>query len=412
MTARLSLQDRTESRRSQNRHAQQRWRAKQRDMRLAARALEKGDEPALFANQARDPFSLRETTASPEVDRGHITTTLHGVQPCSSASVHWQGEEIGGGIPQAEAELVDAADIIEALALPATSEGADEKQEDFPNAHIGAVKEGRRHFTVRNMTMSQLLSLAYCAASALPVIEPIRCMHFAQAMYENARRLRLNTQFLSQHRSVSYIAQDWQRYQESMSSSPEELPIAHLTRSDALDTTSPAFSSSRLKATTRGTNATGHSCSSAESLSTQTEMQPASHERLPLRWDAVPKNMYPTREQLTIPHHPYIDVAFPWPSMRTKILTLLNTVIDPNDICDAVFKAGLPGAEQSEPSFFIWGDDAMDPGSWEVGETFARRWWFLLEDDILMRTNWWRRRRGLSQLTSSGATSLVPRQED
>jgi hypothetical protein len=32
--------------------------------------------------------------------------------------------------------------------------------------------------------------------------------------------------------------------------------------------------------------------------------------------------------------------------------------------------------------------------SWEIDETFARKWWFLMDETVLASTNFWRAQRG------------------
>lgn len=125
-------------------------------------------------------------------------------------------------------------------------------------------------------------------------------------------------------------------------------------------------------------------------------------------WSTVPENMHPTARQMLSIHHPIIDAAFVWPSVRDRVLSLPGPMVD--EICyDMIISSMLSGGEENDddnkvaagdPPFIVWGqdDDAMDPDSWEVSEKFVRHWAFLFDQSIINRSNWWRKRRGLPPL--------------
>ena len=116
-----------------------------------------------------------------------------------------------------------------------------------------------------------------------------------------------------------------------------------------------------------------------------------------LHWERVPDNMLPTREQLTHDHHPHVDIAFPWPTMRSRFLSLRdsNQISEDEFTIDILYSAFV--LDKPDP-FFVWGDDPMDPESWEVSEPVAFKYWGLFDSHIIQRTNWWRRQRGLDNL--------------
>ncbi|PWN48695.1 hypothetical protein IE53DRAFT_389099 [Violaceomyces palustris] len=267
---------------------------------------------------------------------------------------------------------------------------------------------------------------------------------FGRALILNAERLGLKKAMMEDCWSVSYVAESWKLYQDELAAgrNPQWRGISR-------NSTSSSFSSSS------SSNQEGHPAGSddyedrfcevlEEGFGASYDPQPVDTSRSPLNdgrsegpgkkrkrrgtkdetlpgqfgperpvdsqmvgsadrrlnWDKVPKNMHPTKMQLTKEHHPYLDIAFPWPSMREKILTFMNSVFDEDEFCEDMYVAGM--STENEPAFLIWGDDTMDENAWEVGEEFAKKWWILLDNDILRRTNWWRRQRGLKNLERPG----------
>lgn len=113
------------------------------------------------------------------------------------------------------------------------------------------------------------------------------------------------------------------------------------------------------------------------------------------QFDRIPANMQPTDLQRTVEHHPYIDVAYPWPVMRDRILLLMDVAFDEDELCHWTLHAQ---ERVGEPAFTIWGDDLMDESAYELSESFVKTWWFLLDQSIVRRTNWWRRQRGMAPI--------------
>ncbi|PWN31514.1 uncharacterized protein FA14DRAFT_88208 [Meira miltonrushii] len=114
------------------------------------------------------------------------------------------------------------------------------------------------------------------------------------------------------------------------------------------------------------------------------------------KFDRIPQNMLPTPAQLSIEHHPYIDCVFPWASMRSKILLLMESIFTEEQLCQETLTSH---ERYGEPAFTVWGDDPMDESSWEVSQSFATNWWFLLDRQIINRTNWWRRQQERPELS-------------
>lgn len=183
----------------------------------------------------------------------------------------------------------------------------------------------------------------------------------AQALSNNAERIGIPNNILTNYWSISTIQEGWERNKEKvyfqMDNSSKSTNIKRL---QTCLTVEDDFSASQWK------------------------------------FDRVPKNMLPTAAQLCIEHHPYIDCVFPWASMRSKILLFMENVFTEEQLCQETLTSH---ERYGEPAFTVWGDDPMDENSWEVSESFATNWWFLLDRGIINRTNWWRRQQEKPELS-------------
>lgn len=116
-------------------------------------------------------------------------------------------------------------------------------------------------------------------------------------------------------------------------------------------------------------------------------------EQLPLAWR-------PTTSQITVPHHPLIDMM-PWPGVRDRILLIFSLpeeakpppAAGPLALVNLVYDI-----EDNAEGIRIYGEDPCDAESWEVGQVFFQRWWFLFDRDIIDTSNRWRRLRGAPPL--------------
>jgi Domain of unknown function (DUF3425) len=121
----------------------------------------------------------------------------------------------------------------------------------------------------------------------------------------------------------------------------------------------------------------------------------------------LPPNFEPTTAQRIIPHHPLFDIL-PWPSVRTKLITvfsmpaLARPIIarDPMALMQLVYDL-----DDSAEGLRITGFDWRDEANWEVGQKVFENWWFVLDRDIIRRSNTLRERRGATRL-------LPPLQQD
>ncbi|ETS86524.1 hypothetical protein PFICI_00352 [Pestalotiopsis fici W106-1] len=106
--------------------------------------------------------------------------------------------------------------------------------------------------------------------------------------------------------------------------------------------------------------------------------------------DSLPLALRPTELQVTIPHHPWIDLL-PLPQFRDNILIALDNDLDEEALCQA-----FSGRTRSEPPGIIVWQDPWDPSGWEISEAFARSHGWLLKNcwALFDSTNKWRARRG------------------
>ncbi|KIW15168.1 hypothetical protein PV08_05213 [Exophiala spinifera] len=114
----------------------------------------------------------------------------------------------------------------------------------------------------------------------------------------------------------------------------------------------------------------------------------------------LPPNLRPTQAQLSIPHHPAIDVL-PWPSVRDRLIHVLaqppeyrpTGAQSPMALVDFVYDI-----EDPAEGVRISGNDPYDAQNWEVGEKVFKGWWWCFDREIVTRTNELRRARGAATL--------------
>ncbi|KAH6673438.1 hypothetical protein B0J14DRAFT_49095 [Halenospora varia] len=121
----------------------------------------------------------------------------------------------------------------------------------------------------------------------------------------------------------------------------------------------------------------------------------------------LPPDLQPTAFQLTIPHHPEIDV-FPCPQWRNNMLLAKTSNTDDIGFCqDLVYgvedHAGdsrqrtdcMDGSFTGRTGMLVWGDPWLI-SSWEVEPAFARKYKWLIAgcEELVRSTNCWRMRRG------------------
>jgi hypothetical protein len=124
---------------------------------------------------------------------------------------------------------------------------------------------------------------------------------------------------------------------------------------------------------------------------------------LPETAPACPDTLRPTQLQVSVSHHPWIDL-FPCPRMRDNFLAAVllhgEDAIDEDALCRDVVDGG---AEAGTEALIAW-TDSWSPRGWEVTEAFLRKWGWLVRGCVEMQagTNAWRQRRGLPSLKFPG----------
>ncbi|KAI5923676.1 hypothetical protein F4810DRAFT_202797 [Camillea tinctor] len=112
-----------------------------------------------------------------------------------------------------------------------------------------------------------------------------------------------------------------------------------------------------------------------------------------------PENLRPTALQLSVSHHPWIDLL-PWPELRNNLLLLTrDELIDEDDLCHDVVEFDSSVSCSDMAGFIIWGEP-WDPRGWEASAAFLRKWAWTLHGctSILEATNHWREKRGERKL--------------
>ncbi|KAH8126290.1 hypothetical protein LI328DRAFT_166275 [Trichoderma asperelloides] len=113
-------------------------------------------------------------------------------------------------------------------------------------------------------------------------------------------------------------------------------------------------------------------------------------------------DLRPIAEQITVEHHPYIDIL-PFPTLRRNLI-LHQTEIDEdeflNDTLTGLVCWGGVGTEKKDPDS-VTGHAAVgnvwDVRSWEAKGWFLKKYWRLLggdEGELVRQSEWWRSVRG------------------
>lgn len=113
-------------------------------------------------------------------------------------------------------------------------------------------------------------------------------------------------------------------------------------------------------------------------------------------------DLRPSSEQITVEHHPYIDIL-PFPTLR-KNLIIQQEEIDGNEFFHDVLTGlvcwgggGIARKDRETSTGYASTGTPWDVRSWEARAWFLRKYWALLggEDGELVRqSEWWRSMRG------------------
>ncbi|CAJ0546570.1 Ff.00g011970.m01.CDS01 [Fusarium sp. VM40] len=130
----------------------------------------------------------------------------------------------------------------------------------------------------------------------------------------------------------------------------------------------------------------------------------------------LPPNLHPTSAQITIPHHPLLDIL-PWPSVREKLICILAL---PSELRPLIAReeGDEDGSGQAKAvvqivhdlddmadgcrihgNLVAWGEGSeFAEESWEMGECFFKNWWWCIDGRVVNMSNLRRRQRGLGCL--------------
>lgn len=122
----------------------------------------------------------------------------------------------------------------------------------------------------------------------------------------------------------------------------------------------------------------------------------------------LPSNLQPTIVQLTVPHHPLLDLL-PWPKVRDRLILILSQppesrppqAASPTALMDFVYDV-----EDSSEGIRLSGNDPYSANNWEVGEKVFNSWWWIFDRDVLKRSNELRESRGALLLGNNTGSVL------
>ncbi|KAJ9157886.1 hypothetical protein NKR23_g266 [Pleurostoma richardsiae] len=109
-------------------------------------------------------------------------------------------------------------------------------------------------------------------------------------------------------------------------------------------------------------------------------------------------DMRPCREQITVSHHPYIDII-PFPTVRANLIKTIDSIDEDEffyDSLNGLICWGRAGVGRRDKEG-VGSGTPWDVRSWEAKEWFIQKWWFIVggEDGELVRqSRWWREMRG------------------
>lgn len=117
-------------------------------------------------------------------------------------------------------------------------------------------------------------------------------------------------------------------------------------------------------------------------------------------------DLRPSQEQITVPHHPYIDIL-PFPTLRKNLIRQRER-IDEDAFCEDLLVglvcwggAGVGQKDREASTGYASTGTPWDARSWEARGWFVKKYWDLLggEDGELVRqSEWWRGVRGEESL--------------
>ncbi|KAK4234741.1 hypothetical protein C8A03DRAFT_47002 [Achaetomium macrosporum] len=117
-------------------------------------------------------------------------------------------------------------------------------------------------------------------------------------------------------------------------------------------------------------------------------------------------DLRPCREQISAPHHPYIDIL-PFPTVRANLIKQGSAIDEDEffyDLLNGLICWGGAGAGRHDDRIGAGSGTPWESRSWEAKECFIQKWWSIVggEDGELTRqSRWWRSLRGEDQCNGS-----------
>ncbi|KAK1656700.1 hypothetical protein BDP55DRAFT_688218 [Colletotrichum godetiae] len=111
-----------------------------------------------------------------------------------------------------------------------------------------------------------------------------------------------------------------------------------------------------------------------------------------------PNGLRPTTLQVTVMHHPWIDLI-PSPQFRENVLRAMTAgLLESKEL--GLDLLNVDNILSDSPSFIIWGE-SWDLRGWEASLSFWRKWGWLMEGCpvLLEATNFWRQKRGEAKIS-------------
>ncbi|KAL2068787.1 hypothetical protein VTL71DRAFT_15125 [Oculimacula yallundae] len=115
----------------------------------------------------------------------------------------------------------------------------------------------------------------------------------------------------------------------------------------------------------------------------------------------IPHNLLPIPLQITVPHHPWLDLI-PFPILGERVLSLLSMTPPMIDLLD------LKGDIFISDGIFCWRSgkkgglgQPREARNWEAEAWFLKKWWMLVGGeggDLWKQTEWWRCVRGMEKV--------------
>lgn len=117
-------------------------------------------------------------------------------------------------------------------------------------------------------------------------------------------------------------------------------------------------------------------------------------------------DLRPSREQITVAHHPYIDIL-PFRTLRNNLITN-RAQFDEDEFFEDVLAglvcwggAGVGQKDREASTGFVSTGMPWDVRSWEARAWFVKKYWNLLggeEGELVRQSEWWRGVRGEESL--------------